>query len=155
MPSRIQSCEPRLFGRNRRAREQRRGWILLEVIVAFTIFLIALVGLMIGMNRLMDATALTRREGMLLTKLQSRLEEARFQPLEPGTFKDERPDDDGVEYIRVVEELELENIEEVPLSGLYEVTVRAMWPRQDGGVDEISAQVIMRDTQSGAAVLPR
>lgn len=92
--------------------------------------MMAITGIVVALNSIIDSSMAVRKENAILVKMETRLAEARFLPLQEGTFPDEEPDVDGVLFTRVVTPLELENKDKVPLGNLFKVQIVASW--QDG-----------------------
>ena len=103
----------------------RRAFLLWEVLIASAVFAIAVTGLALALNRLIDANLAATREQRMRTELESRFAMARVDPeLQPGATTTER-DADGIEYVRTVEEFTPENEAGEQLAGILKVTIRA------------------------------
>lgn len=116
-PSRSGSCRGPAHG----------GFILLEVVIAIGVFMVAVTGIVVALNTIIDTSMVVRKENAILVKMETRLAEARFLPLQEGTFPDEEPDIDGVLFTRIVTPLELVNKDEVTLNNLFKVQMVATW----------------------------
>ena len=108
-------------------RTPHSAFILLEVVIAIGVFLMAITGIVVALNTIIDSSLAVRKENAILVKMETRLAEARFLPLQEGTFPDEEPDVDGVLFTRVVTPLELQNKDQVPLGNLFQVQIVASW----------------------------
>jgi hypothetical protein len=111
-------------------RTPHSAFILLEVVIAIGVFMVAITGIVVALNAIIDSSLAVRKENTILVKMETRLAEARFLPLQEGTFPDEEPDTEGVLFTRVVTPLEMENKDAVPLGNLFKVQIVATW--QDG-----------------------
>ena len=103
-----------------------RGFLLLEVMLATTIFCLVAVALMNGLGESADSMRRSNRESQIRLGLESRLAEAQAMPLQLGLHKED-PDGSGVAYEQQWEALQPVNQNKDVLSGLYKLTVRAHW----------------------------
>lgn len=109
----------------------RRGFLLLEVILAVTLFGIVATALVVALQRTADATEAAQREVRLTRILDSALREAVSLPvLEEGTTT-AVIEEMQLEVDTIIEPLELENQDGQQLQGMYRITVVAMMP-EDG-----------------------
>lgn len=113
---------------------KRGGYMLLEVVLALSIFVVAVVGLLRSLNAGLDADYEQRRLTTLRLNLQNLLDETlAVPPREAGTT--EVPED--VFHVRYRREIRAEKVKlaggrEVP--DLYRVTVQALDARKDNRV---------------------
>lgn len=107
-----------------------RGFILFEIVIAIGIFMIAITGIVVALNTIIDSSLAVRKENAILVKMETRLAEARYLPLQEGSFPDEEPDADGVLFTRVVTPVEMQNKDGITLNNIFRVQVVANW--QDG-----------------------
>lgn len=91
------------------------------------VFLVAVTGIVVALNTIIDTSMAVRKENNILVKMETRLAEARFLPLEEGTFPDESPDPEGVLFTRVVTPLEMENKDGIAITNIFKVQVVATW----------------------------
>lgn len=95
------------------------GYVLLEVIVALTVFAVVVGGLAGALHSSLDAANLLRRQAAIRRGLESALLEARSKPKREEmalAFKDEAL---GVEYRTELEELKWSNRDGKPVRGLW------------------------------------
>ncbi len=102
------------------------GLLLFEVLLAVTIFSLAAVSLAVALSETLDAFREIRRESEIRVQLQTALAETTGQRLSPG--KETLPLGNGsVVYSREITTLERENQFREPITGLYQVLIRADW----------------------------
>ncbi len=103
------------------------------MLIASAVFAIAITGLAVALNRLIDANTVTAGEQRLRNELESRLAAARVDPeLKPGMNTTEK-DGNGITYARNVEEITLENGEKDPVAGLWKISLTARRGDEDLG----------------------
>jgi type II secretory pathway component PulJ len=110
------------------------GFTLLEMLTAMFMFVLAIGGLAMAMDKIFAANVMMRRDGEVRQQLESLLDEAMVLPLE--TLQEGReigPDAMGAKYSVSAEEAEVLNKDNEQLGGLWWITVRAEWieGRQD------------------------
>ena len=101
----------------RRGRHQ--GYVLLEIIIALTVFAVVVTGLASALHSSLDAANRLRRQAAVRRGLESILVEAKQKPKReemPMTHKDEAL---GVEFRSELEELKWINRQRKPVKGLY------------------------------------
>ena len=115
-------------------RHRQQGIILLEVMLAVTIF--CLVGLGLAKGAAMAAETLSRanRETRIRLALDGEMAEALATTLQIGVVKT-KTTDDGIAFERDWEALPLTASDKTVLSDLYLLTVRARWT--ENGKDEV------------------
>jgi len=118
----------------------RRGFLLLEVVLALGVFSVAAVGFAVAIKRMAGTAQAAQQELRITRILESALDEAVSVPaLEEGTVSAAVADTD-IEIDTVIEQMtELENEEGQLLQEMYRVTVTAHW-FQDGIPEERSAE---------------
>jgi hypothetical protein len=126
---------------------------MFEIVIAIGIFVTGITSLVVALNAAIDASLQVRQEAMIMTKLQNRLEEARFQPMEEGRFPDEREDPDGVLFIREISPLELETEEGVEIQNLWRLRVIARWDKPDGSTGEDYVEIFARDMGGSGGII--
>lgn len=110
----------------------RKGYILMEVILAAGIFFIAVAGMAGAMGQMVEGLTEARRERFLQNLLESKYAELRVNPLEPGEHTIET-DDPAVSFRAVLEEVEILNRDGIALDNVYLLTLRAVWNPPGGG----------------------
>lgn len=115
--------------RRRVPRSRRAGaFILMEVVIAVAIFALAGVGLAVAINDMGEVFNESRQEAEVRRRLETLLTEARLRGVAPGKSALE-PDAMGVVYETETAVLPLENKDRMVLTGLYRITVKALWKR--------------------------
>ncbi|HVJ45737.1 MAG TPA: type II secretion system protein [Luteolibacter sp.] len=106
----------------------RRGFLLLEVVLAMAVFGIAATGFVVALNQMAKTAHLAQQELRITRILESALDEAISLPtLEEGTTTVVVPDTD-IEIDTTVELLkEIENQDGQLLQEMYRVNVTAHW----------------------------
>ena len=100
-------------------RAGRGGYVLLEIIIALTVFAVSVAGLAAVLHSSLDSSNLLRRQASVRRGLESILVEAKAKPKReemPMSFRD---DGLGVEYRTELEELKWVNRRGLPVKGLY------------------------------------
>ncbi len=95
------------------------GYVLLELIIALTVFAVSVAGLASVLHSSLDSSNLLRRQAAVRRGLEAILAEAKAKPKReemPMQFKD---DDLGVEYRTELEEMKWVNRRGLPVKGLY------------------------------------
>jgi hypothetical protein len=95
------------------------GYVLLEIIIALTVFAVVVTGLASALHSSLDAANRLRRQAAIRRGLESILVEAKQKPKReemPMTYKD---DGLGVEFRSELEELKWVNRRRKPVKGLY------------------------------------
>jgi Tfp pilus assembly protein PilV len=104
------------------------GFTLLEMLTAMFMFVVAVGGLSMAMDKIFSANVVMRRDGEVRQQLESLLDEAMLTPiptLEEG--QESGPDAMGAKFFVRAEAAEMRNMDEEELTGLWWVTVRAEW----------------------------
>ena len=120
----------------------RRGFILLESILALALFSIVAVGFTVAIQQV-AFTANRSGESMRIQRtLETLLTEAskvvRFEAVEEGIGQDEK----GVYYSKLIEEVELQNMDEQQLQNLWRIAIIAEWEDASGRTMENVAEMI-------------
>lgn len=115
-----------------------RGFILLEILLAMSLFGMVAVSLTIALGSLAKNTILARKEVVVMRNLESLLTEAsKAQELEEGVT--DLGVQDEVYYERILEPIEdMENYDGVLLENMWRVAVRAEWEDRGEIVEEIA-----------------
>ncbi|MGB8354955.1 MAG: hypothetical protein WCD79_13755 [Chthoniobacteraceae bacterium] len=114
------------------------AYILLEVMLATTIFAMVAVALAILLNETMEASVQMRRENSVIWNLESKMAEIRIKRLVAG--KEESPlDASGINYETEISPLNLRSKDSFSLTGLFNIKITARW-KQGSRVEEEVAQ---------------
>jgi type II secretory pathway component PulJ len=113
---------------------KKAGFTLLEMLTAMFMFVLAIGGLAMAMDKIFAANVIMRRDGEVRQQLESLLDEAMVLPIE--TLEEGRevgPDAMGAKFLVTAEPAEVLNEDNEALNGLWWITVRAEWTegRQD------------------------
>ena len=106
-----------------------RGFTLIEVLVALGMFVLAVGGLALALDRAFAASNLLRQEDEIRQQLASLVDESMILPMDVLIAgRETGPDALGIKYAVSAEPVEdLRNKDEEVLGGLWLVTVRAVW----------------------------
>jgi len=124
------------------------AYLLLDVVLAVTVFAIAVTGILVAVNRITETSSLYARDMQVQYGMDAMLVEARHRPVEEMTF--ERDDSDlGVLYRTEIEPLSQVNSEGEALEGLYRLKVSAIF--QNGNEDETDTAelIVYRPAEQG------
>lgn len=102
----------------------RRGFTLLEVLIAVGIFAFAALGLLAALESAMDGARNTQRDSLVRNGLQNRLASLSVGSLRPIS-QDET--ENGVAYHMEVQREEVTNDQKTVLRGFWRIRVRAEW----------------------------
>jgi len=108
----------------RRARPWVRGYILFELVLALTIFAIAVLGLAKSLNQALETANLLRRDQIIRIGMRNVFEELRNKPLArmTTTILDSTY---GITYTSTTEALSLKTTNGGVLSDMYKLTIHA------------------------------
>jgi type II secretory pathway component PulJ len=109
-----------------KTRRSLRAFTLFEVMLALAIFSMAILGLALSLQKMVEASLETRQDNEVRRELDSRLAIFRQKQIQPGT-QDLGQDKAGRVYEGETTLLELKNRRNVALNGLYRLTVRTKW----------------------------
>lgn len=103
---------------------QRRGYILFELVLALTIFAIAVLGLAKSLNQALETANLLKRDQIIRIGMRNVFEELRNKPLAKmsTTIMDTTY---GITYTSSTEALSLKTTNGGILSDMYNLTIRA------------------------------
>ena len=106
-----------------------RGFTLIEVLVALAMFVLAVGGLALALDRAFAASNLLRQEDEIREQVASLIDQAMVLPIDKLLEGIEtKADALGVTYSASAQAMEdLRNKDDEPLGGLWRVTVRAAW----------------------------
>lgn len=106
----------------------RRGFLLLEMILALAVFGIAATGFAVALHKMGQAAALAQSELAITRILDSALDETLSLPVLEEGITNSTVGDTGIELDTTIELLEdMENQEGEPLSELYSIKIEARW----------------------------
>ena len=111
----------------------KRGYLLLEVVLAMSIFIVAVVGLVRCLSAALDADFEQQRLTNMRLNLQSLLDEALATPPAPG-HSELSEDVFHLKYRREITPAEVKLANGKKLSGIFKVSVVAMDTRKDNKV---------------------
>lgn len=124
-----------------------RGFTLLEVLIALGMFVLAVGGLALALDRAFSASIVLRRDDEIRQQIESLIDQAMVLPidrLQQGI--ESGPDALGAKYSSVAEPVEdLVNKDEVTLGGIWKITVRAVW--EEGGEEQEWKEEFLRYQQ--------
>ncbi|MBU3664780.1 MAG: type II secretion system protein [Chthoniobacterales bacterium] len=107
---------------------KKSGFTLFEILIALAMFSLALGGLAIALDRIVEANALLRSEAGMRQQLESLLDQAMALPIETlAEGRETGPDAMGVKYSVSAEQAEIRDKNDAVLPGLWWITVRAEW----------------------------
>jgi len=105
-----------------------RGFTLLEVLIALAMFVLAVGGLSVAMDRIFSANIVLRRDTEVRQQIESIIDEAMTLPIETlEQGRETEPDAMGAKYFTRAEVAEMANAKDEPLERLWWITVRAEW----------------------------
>ena len=123
-------------------RRPRGGFVLLEAILALALFASIAVGFTTAIQQVGNAAARAGEQMRIQRMLETLLTEAskatEFEPGEEGLG----PDQKNVYYTRIIEELELINMDEQPLNNMYRIAILAEWEDSVGNQSSRVAELI-------------
>jgi hypothetical protein len=120
---------------------RRRGYALLDVVLAVALFGITATGLMRVMQRVSETSTGFSRDRYLQSQIEGLLSEKR--KLKVDAMASEVVDElTGITFRTYVEPLELDNGEGRELTGLYKLTAEAIF-LDDGGEQTERAEIII------------
>ena len=124
-------------------RENRQGYVLLEMIIALTVFAIVATGLASALHSSLDASNMLRRQASIRRGLEAILVESKAKPKRDEmrmTYRDEAL---GVEFHSELEELKWINRRRQPVKDLYILRAVAVDLRQ-GKVNDTAEVYVYR-----------
>lgn len=101
------------------------GYVLLEIIIALTIFAITVTGLATLLHSTLDSANLLRRQAAVRRGLESTLNEANARPKREEMTLSWRDEGLGIEFTSALEEVKWINRTGQPVKGLYLLTAEA------------------------------
>jgi len=120
----------------RAAQTSPTGYVLLEIIIALTVFAIVVTGLATALHSSLDAANQLRRQAAMRRGLESILVEAKQKPKREEMLMSYKDEGLGMEYRSELEELKWVNRRRKPVKGLYilraiAIDLRAAKPMHD------------------------
>ena len=103
----------------------RRGYILLELVIALTIFAIAVLGLARSLSSALEVANSLNRENSIRIGLRSFLEEARRKPTTGEMAMSAVDERLGCSYASIIDPAGLQNRDGKNLNDLYKLTATA------------------------------
>jgi prepilin-type N-terminal cleavage/methylation domain-containing protein len=117
-----------------RASHDNRGMVLLEVIIALTIFAVVSLGLVLALNESFSAAQDRNAADAVARGLRNQLVLLRAAPLAPGD-RDLPDDGSGTTYHLDIAPEPMLDQKKQPVLGLYRATINAQWKR-DGHAEK-------------------
>lgn len=106
----------------------KRGFLLLEMVLAITVFGVAATGFAVALRRMADAAQLAQSELRITRILDSALDETLSLPVMEEGVTNTSVGDTGIELDTTIELLEdLMNEEGQPLSQMFLIKIEARW----------------------------
>lgn len=106
----------------------RRGFLLLEVVLALAVFGLAATGFAVALNRMAETAAAAQRELRITRVLESTLDEYLSLPTLEEGLTSFRLEDAGIDLDTEIEILDaLENENGQLLQEMFRITVTAIW----------------------------
>ena len=104
------------------------GFTLIEVLTAMFMFVMAVGGLALALDRIFEANVIIRRDTEIRQQLESLLDEAMVLPIETMVEgRETELDAMGARYFLTAEPADILNRDEEELGGLWWITARAEW----------------------------
>jgi Tfp pilus assembly protein PilV len=100
--------------------------VLLELIIALTVFAVSVTGLASVLHSSLDASNLLRRQASVRRGLEAILAEAKAKPKREEMAMTVRDDGNGIEFRSELTELKWINRRGLPVKGLYLLRAEAM-----------------------------
>jgi prepilin-type N-terminal cleavage/methylation domain-containing protein len=105
-----------------------RGFTLLEVLIALAMFVLAVGGLSVALDRIFSANIVLRRDTEVRQQIESLVDEAMTLPIEVlEQGRETEPDAMGAKYTTRAELADLANAKDEKLERVWWVTVRGEW----------------------------
>lgn len=106
------------------AHKRRRGYILFELVIALTIFALAVLGLAKALNQALETANLLKRDQIIRIGMRNFLEEIRRKPITDMSTS-QMDTTYGVTYTSSTEPVSLKTTSGGTLSDLYNLTIKA------------------------------
>lgn len=99
--------------------QQTRGYVLLEIIIALTVFSISIAGLANSLHASIDSASTLKRQAAIRRGLEAILAEANARPKREDMILTYRDESLGIDYRTEVTDLRWTNRDGQPVNGLY------------------------------------
>jgi type II secretory pathway pseudopilin PulG len=126
---------------NRQTRTATSGFVLWEIMLALTIFVVVAVALTVALQQSVETSILLRDESQVRLELRNLLTEAASAKLKVGK-SEIRTGDSRVLYEKEVRAVKAKTARGEPLPDLYEIAIQASW-RSSGRDRSDSAALIV------------
>lgn len=105
-----------------------RGYLLLEVMIAVTIFLIAVIGITYSLNSIMDTVAEIRQDRRISLQLESFMRVMRTERLKQGDGQRLDSTGDGTVYTADIQPVtDLQTYKGETINGIWKVHIQAVY----------------------------
>jgi hypothetical protein len=141
--------QDRQIGRIGMARAARpalrgRGFLLLEVIVALTVFSLVAVGLAVALHGAIGSAAFLEREDTVRRGLRSVMAEAQAMPKREEMVLTRQDEARGITFTTELVPVEFANREGQPVRGLYLLRARANYQEDGQEVEDVAEVTIYK-----------
>jgi hypothetical protein len=120
------------------------GFLLLEVIVALTVFSVVAVGLAVALHGAIDSAAFLEREDAVRRGLRSVMAEAQAMPKREEMALSRQDEPHGIAFSTELVPVEFANREGQPVRGLYLLRARARYQERGQEVEDVAELTIYR-----------
>ncbi|NNE92426.1 MAG: hypothetical protein HKN23_12325 [Verrucomicrobiales bacterium] len=119
----------------------QQGWALFDVVMAITVFAIAVTGIVVQLGQIGEGSAAFAKDRLIQYGIESMLTEVKHRPVNEMTMEvfDENL---AVTYATTVEDANLSNVDGEALEDMYKVKVTATWD-DDGGEQVETAEIFV------------
>lgn len=114
-----------------------RGYALLDVVLALTVFALTVTSLAVLLQRIVDTSDSFARDRLIQGKIQSLITEAKFKPVQDMNSEVQDESLDAI-FRTFVEPLNLSNVDGEGLEDLYQLTVVALFEDEGGSQEEVA-----------------
>lgn len=114
-----------------------RGYALLDVALALTVFALTVTSLAVLLQRIVDTSDSFARDRLIQGKIQSLITEAKFKPVQDMNSEVQDESLDAI-FRTFVEPLNLSNVDGEGLEDLYQLTVIAQFEDEGGSQEEVA-----------------
>ncbi|MEM6821898.1 MAG: hypothetical protein AAF558_08175 [Verrucomicrobiota bacterium] len=135
---------PSKINRRYKVHPRKKGYLLLEVILALGVFAVAFAGIAKGLNGMIDVLVEVRKESAARTVLQNHIAKVRADPIEP---KETTEKEEGFVIRTRIEPMDLRNEDDEPLQNLFKVIIEVSPDRQGAPISQSTELVLYRSTQ--------
>ena len=128
---------------NSHRRPAASGFVLWEIMLALTIFVVVAVALTVALQQTIDAAILLRDESQVRLEMQNLLAEATLAKPKPGK-SDIQTGDGRVLYEREIRAVKAKSARGEVLPDLYEIIIRASWRSSGRDRSDSAALIVYR-----------